>query len=385
MPEVTDNAEKPPVEAGRQTPNLSDIENRIVQAIAGWNTRAKIAKILPLTPDASARRYFRIQFSSPLELGGATKADSAIAMIFLSTAPAETGGAAGIPSDVTYVELTTLFSKAAVPVPQLYLDRRDLSLLLIEDCGDILLGDLLTGRPGRQPESSARVLSAYQSAVAELVRLRSIKPSAGHFLGSRRFSSELFHREVCEFRDYYLKGKLGGRTLSPAETGVLEEVLSEVSTVASALPETTVHRDYHSWNLLVQEDPRLRIRIIDFQDALQGPLHYDLAGLINDRDTDSLLGPDNYSKIVECYRSLAGADGAFEEQFTILSIQRDLKVAGRFGKLTERGVGNYQRWIPGTVRRLRSNLEFPFSASGPVSRGLAQKLRSLGAIIDDLK
>ena len=377
------------------TVELDSVEKQLREIIGNWMPAALISRIEPLTPDASARRYFRIHFSAPLRLelplpnragrDAFPALSSVVAMLFLSTAPAETGGGLALPSDQTYVELTALFREVGIPVPELFLDRRDRSILLIEDCGDLLLGDLLTPRPGASaaPSTPERILAGYYAAVSELVRFRRISPAPGHFLAQRRFTAELFYKEVLEFRDYYLTPQLrqNNRTLTEVEVSAVERLLSAVAKSTADLPTTTVHRDYHSWNLLVQGDHELRIRIIDFQDALQGPLHYDLVGLVNDRDTDALLGPENYRRIVDWYREAAKVDGSFEEQFLLASIQRDLKVAGRFGKLTERGVGNYQRWVPGTVRRLQRNLTFPFSDSKTVSPELKSLFGALAGIL----
>lgn len=370
--------------------DLTNISSIIEQLISSWQKAARIQAIKPLTPDASARRYFRIYFSEPVQISSAVRINSAVAMVFLSTAPAETGGGEKIPSDRTYVELTELFSLAGVPVPLLLVDRRDISVLLIEDCGDTLLGDLLTGSrtPGTSPDEAyhRKILNSYQSAVSELVRLRRVVPPSGHFLQSRRFSVELFYKEVCEFRDFYLASEFERRAkeLSAAERATVEYVLTDVAAAAAKLPIATVHRDYHSWNLLVQGDESPRIRVIDFQDALQGPLHYDLAGLVNDRDTDSLLGPELRKAVIDCYKLEASVDTSFDEHFALVSIQRDLKVAGRFGKLTRNGFGNYQRWVPGTVNRLKRNLEIDFSPAGLVGKALSAKLRDLAEIIGEL-
>ncbi len=380
--------------------DLASIEARLREIVSCWQPKGEIDRIAPLTPDASARRYFRITFRRPIETslsaGRTAQIRSTVAMVFLSTAPAETGGGLALPSDQTYVELTSLFESAGLAVPALYHDKRDQSILLIEDCGDVLLGDLLLDRSVSNspdcnslacnaPAATDEVVESYFAAISELVRLQSIAVPPGHFLGQRRFSAELFYKEVCEFRDFYLKDRSAkqSRELDSTEAAAVEGVLIDVASAAAALPSATVHRDYHSWNLLVQPGDRRRIRIIDFQDALQGPRHYDLAGLLNDRDTDSLLGPENYSRILARYREASRAGADFDEHFVLVSIQRDLKVAGRFGKLTACGVGNYQRWVPGTVRRLRRNLQFQFSAGGPVDSKLKSGFSTLAAIIDE--
>jgi len=99
-------------------------------------------------------------------------------------------------------------------------------------------------------------------------------------------------------------------------------------------PYALQHRDYQLDNLLIKDG---RIRVIDFQDALMGPLAYDLACLLYDRDTSALLGPELIEHVVDYYPK------AYEERsgkrldrkeyrrcFELCVIHRMLKVIGRF-------------------------------------------------------
>jgi aminoglycoside/choline kinase family phosphotransferase len=106
------------------------------------------------------------------------------------------------------------------------------------------------------------------------------------------------------------------------------------------------------------------VRVIDFQDALLAPPQYDLASLLNDRITDSIIQPHIEERLVDYYldkrieledRSIPRE--GFCEIYRLSAIQRDLKVVGRFYYLDiVKGKPGYMKFVPPTVRRLQRNL-----------------------------
>ena len=106
------------------------------------------------------------------------------------------------------------------------------------------------------------------------------------------------------------------------------------------------------------------IRVIDFQDALLAPAQYDLASLLNDRITDSVIQPDIEARLVhyfferKCEEEKRNADfDQFSDIYRLSAIQRDLKVVGRFYYLDiVKGKPGYMKFVPPTVRRLQRNL-----------------------------
>jgi aminoglycoside/choline kinase family phosphotransferase len=107
------------------------------------------------------------------------------------------------------------------------------------------------------------------------------------------------------------------------------------------------------------------VRVIDFQDALLAPPQYDLASLLNDRITDSVVRPDLEERLVRYYidksRELDGrvldADEFFEI-YRLSAMQRDLKVIGRFYYLDiVKGKSGYRKFIAPTARRLMRNFD----------------------------
>jgi len=118
------------------------------------------------------------------------------------------------------------------------------------------------------------------------------------------------------------------------------------------------HRDYHSWNLFVQ---RGAIRIIDFQDALLAPLPYDLATLLNDRATPTVVTPALERALLEHFcarRAEVFGDSLdverFEARYYSFVLQKSLKIVGRFHYLEEiKGKPGYLAMLPHTFATLR--------------------------------
>lgn len=106
------------------------------------------------------------------------------------------------------------------------------------------------------------------------------------------------------------------------------------------------------------------VAVIDFQDALLAPPQYDLASLLNDRITDSIIQPDLEEDLVNYYLCRrAEVDkrvihhDEFREIYLLSALQRDFKVVGRFYYLDlVKGKPGYRKFIPPTVRRLKRNL-----------------------------
>jgi hypothetical protein len=106
------------------------------------------------------------------------------------------------------------------------------------------------------------------------------------------------------------------------------------------------------------------VRVIDFQDALLAPPQYDLASLLNDRVTDSIIQPSLEVHLVRYYidqksdlEGLTIQADEFFEIYRLSAIQRDLKVVGRFYYLDQvKGKSGYMKFVPPTVRRLKRNL-----------------------------
>jgi aminoglycoside/choline kinase family phosphotransferase len=149
--------------------------------------------------------------------------------------------------------------------------------------------------------------------------------------------------------------------VTPIVLDQLRKIFSGIAQRLERQPICLNHRDYHSWNLMIYKG---EVVLIDFQDALLAPPQYDLASLLNDRITDSIIAPHLEEQLFRYYmekrsetqKSTMDRDEFFE--IYLLSVmQRDLKVVGRFYYLDQvKGKSGYKKFIPPTLRRLKRNL-----------------------------
>ena len=164
-----------------------------------------------------------------------------------------------------------------------------------------------------------------------------------------------------------------------ADAAGLGPELDQLAAGLDALPRVLSHRDYHYQNLFIQKrDGALRIRVIDFQDALMAPAAQDLAVLLTTRDTGALIAPALEAELLDYYfDAIAGRGGAtldraaFIRSYRWCVLQHALKVIGRFVYLEESGKTGYKAYLPATVGQARRILE-----SGndfPLLRGVLSK------------
>lgn len=342
-----------------------EVEELIHKVLKGYLADSPSYKISALTPDASLRRYFRLEFEQPLPR---LEKSSILAMRFDSLASPESEDGANIPADRSYLELATLLAAQGVAVPAVYHVNQEAGIFLLEDCGDRRLVDCFK-------DSSAEVEKYFNLALDELVKLQNIPADTRHFAFVRRFNARVYRLEMQEVLDYALAPE------QERARALYQNFIADFAEGLEGLPQTLVHRDYHAWNLLIDREDKLRV--IDFQDALLGGRLYDLATLLNDRDMDALLGEPLYNSLVERFKDMLGAPETYYQEFYQLRLQKDLKVVGRFNKLVKlRSLKQYAVWIPGTARRVLKGLEWLAENSAEAESALQAK--HLHACLQDL-
>jgi aminoglycoside/choline kinase family phosphotransferase len=219
------------------------------------------------------------------------------------------------------------------------------------------LWDHVQGLPQRE------VLAWYEKAIDELLLLQIRGTNARDdncVAFQQRFDYRLYMWEFDHFLEYGWEKRADTR-VSKAATAQLREFFSKIAQRLDREPYCLNHRDYHSWNLMIHDDA---VAVIDFQDALLAPPQYDLASLLNDRITDTLIQPELEERLVQyyigqrCERNNCGVDNdRFIETYLLSVIQRDFKVVGRFYYLDlVKGKAAYKKFIPPTLRRLKRNL-----------------------------
>ena len=272
--------------------------------------------IAPAAADASTRRYWRIH--------------SAQGSRIVMDAPPDGFHFA------TYLAQHLRLESAEVPVPELFAQDAEQGFALLEDLGSETLTGHLT------PEAAR---SWYLRAIDLLIQMQTRVETDG----LPKYDAAFFQRELEICREWYFGQQLGvaldGEALATWERSCALIVARSVSQ-----PTGFVHRDYHSRNLMVQDD---RLRVIDYQDAVCGPLSYDLVSLLRDAyiDWDEAFVLDLAIVYWEKARA-AGLPvnedfGEFYRDFEWQGLQRHLKVLGIFARLKYRdGKAQYQADIP---------------------------------------
>ncbi len=334
--------------------NLEPFLEEKISGIFGGDT--KILSLTPLAGDASSRRYFRAALAKP----------EPPASLIVMALPAET--ALPLSSEelavfkeplreLPFLNLHRFLSSIGARVPKLYGHWESEGIIILEDLGDVALWDKVQGLPEQD------VAAWYRKAIDELLLIQINGTEARDddcIAFQQRFDFRLYMWEFEHFLEYGLEKRPGAAVKKTS----MDELRSVFAGIARRLAEETPclnHRDYHSWNLMVHDDA---VAVIDFQDALMAPPHYDLASLLNDRVTDTVILPQLEENLVRYYvDQRAARTGAalsrdqFHKNYLLSTIQRDLKVVGRFYYLDiVKGKPGYKKFIPATVRRLKRNL-----------------------------
>ncbi len=300
------------------------------QLLADW-LRAEFPEekftLKPASVDASFRRYFRATFADRT--------------LIVMDAPPDREDCA------PFLHVSELFAAAGVNVPRVHSQNLKDGFLLLDDLGSHLYLDALN------PGSADRL---YLDAIDSLVKIQlATKPSL-----LPHYDYALLERELRLFPDWYIARKLN-RSLDSRQTETLESAFRLVLENNLAQPRVYVHRDYHSRNLMVCD---ANPGILDFQDAVSGPITYDLVSLFKDAyvswPEERVL--DWVIRYWEKARSAGlpvNRDFAiFHRDFEWMGVQRHLKVLGIFARLYYRdGKDRYLNDMPLVMRYLRAACE----------------------------
>ena len=205
--------------------------------------------IRPASADASFRRYFRVR-----------RADGTSCIVMDAPPDKE--------DSRPYIAVARRLRALGLNVPEILAEDMPRGFLLITDLGS---------QPYLAALNPESVESLYHDALAALVVLQAGIHTDSGFLPP--YDAALLRREMELFREWYLGRHLGLR-LSDAHQATLDRSFAALTESALAQPQVWVHRDYHSRNLMVC--PRHNPGILDFQDAVTGPVTYDLVSLLRD-------------------------------------------------------------------------------------------------------
>ncbi len=295
-----------------------------LDALSTWLRRSCALSDFRLTPasgDASFRRYFRVHLSDRT-------------CIAVDAPPPR--------EDCRpFVAVAKLLKTLGLNVPEVYAQDAEHGFLLLSDLGEcLMLAELHAGNVER----------LYGDALSALATLQALGPRDDEL---PPYDAALLTREMALFPEWFLQRHLE-ITLDAAQRKVLDAAQQTLVDSALAQPRVTVHRDYHSRNLMIT--PRNNPGILDFQDAVIGPVTYDLVSLLRDcyiawpraRVEDWVLG----------YHERALRSGILREEnprrfltwFDLMGVQRHLKAIGIFARLWHRDAKpGYLNDIPRTL------------------------------------
>jgi aminoglycoside/choline kinase family phosphotransferase len=290
-------------------------------------------RVVPLTGDASDRRYFRV-----------IPADRPSYVLAVHTAPFTF-------DTLPFVNVAELFTRMAAPVPRIIDHAGDLGVLALEDLGDVTLQAHL----GMATPQEHTALYYEAIGLIELFQRRGRDFSGPEFVPyGVSFDVPKLTWEHDFFIKHFLEG-YRGVTWAPGERDRLRTHLLGIAEALAAEPKVLCHRDFHSRNLMLH---RGRLAVIDFQDARMGPDTYDLASLLRDSYVD--ISDEMIDVLLDRFLMLANRldeRDDFRVRFDLMSLQRNIKALGTFGyQTTARENPVYLQYMPRTLSHVRENL-----------------------------
>jgi aminoglycoside/choline kinase family phosphotransferase len=301
------------------------------QQIRAWLERLAPGHRVTLAPasaDASFRRYFRASY------------DDGTTRVIMDAPPDH--------EDVRpWLHVQQLFRDAGAQVPEVFATDLDSGFLLLSDLGS-------TTYLAALDESNAD--DHYRAAIDALIRIqRASRPGE-----LPAYDRTLLKRELDLFPDWYLARHVR-LALSESQSSQLAEVFERILQINLAEAPVDVHRDYHSRNLMVMENGP---GIIDFQDAVHGPITYDLVSLFKDayiewpeeRTLDWLIR--YWEKARKAGLPVRPDFADFHRDYEWMGVQRHVKVLGIFARLYHRdGKDGYLKDMPLVAKYLRAACE----------------------------
>lgn len=288
--------------------------------------------LTPITGDASFRRYFRLTLNHSVPL----LASQSQAIVMDAPPPKE--------SLEPFCTLGKQLFDAGIDVPQIYALDKSQGFLLLEDFGHTQIFEQLS------EESSDKL---YSKAISALVNMQSHAKN----IQVPHFDKHLLISEMSLFTDWLLDKHLGIH-ITKNELNDIQNCFKQLAQSALQQPQTFVHRDYHSRNLMIKNTGD--IGIIDFQDAVHGPITYDAVSLLRDcyitwPESKVDIWLNNYHQLLLKNNVIDTPLSTFKQWFDLMGIQRHLKASGIFARLYHRDNKTaYLADIPNTIRYIQA-------------------------------
>ena len=324
------------------THDIADAEHRVDRFLHERGLDG--ARVVPLTGDASDRKYFRV-------IAG----DGSSMVLALYAGPIEL-------ASLPFANVADLFGRVPLPVPALLAHSDALGIVALQDLGDVTL----QAHVGAAATTEHAALYRQAVALVELLQRRGADLVSDRYLPySVAFDVEKLTWELEFFVKHFIEAYRGVQVPSATRDAIRAEWRPIVEEL-SGEPHVLCHRDYHSRNLMPH---RGVLYIIDFQDARLGPDTYDLASLLRDSYVD--FAEETVDELVAFFLALRrqgdrqddtavsrAYHADFRRRFDLMSLQRNLKALGTFGyQTTTRQNPVYIQYMPRTLRNVRRNLE----------------------------
>jgi aminoglycoside/choline kinase family phosphotransferase len=303
----------------------------LIRGYLGERRPGETLRVVPLSGDASTRRYYRLVDGGHSEV------------LALYPDPF-------VPEELSYLTVHALLAGYALPVPATIDVDGARGIVLQEDLGDRTLQEVLKGTADRERDD------LYREAVDEVAQLQLRSAQGTQRVDCFRiaFDIEKLTWELHYFLKHFVEGHRGC-DLTVEDRATLSEAFHELSHEIASWPRVLCHRDYHSRNLMLHQG---RLYWIDFQDARMGPTTYDLASLLRDAYVD--VPEELQEELKERFRQTATPDeprDVFRRRFDLICVQRNLKALKTFGFMaTVRANPVYLPYIPRNLAHARRNL-----------------------------
>jgi len=304
----------------RDDPRLDLLRHWLEQEL-GWHD----VQLAPASADASFRRYFRV-----------TGRDHPTVVAMDAPPDKEDVG--------PYLKVAGMLDEIGVNAPEVLARNATDGFLLLTDLGSLTYLADLAADPGR-------AVTLYDDAIRALVRIQA--GGARHAPDLPPYDERLLRFEMSLFSDWLL-GRHLALELSAAESAMLATAIDALVANALEQPRVFVHRDYHSRNLMVC--PGANPGILDFQDAMHGPLTYDIVSLLRDcyvawpQERVVRWALDFRRDAQAAGLPVGGDEAQFLRWFDLMGVQRHLKASGIFARLWHRdGKPGYLPDVPRTL------------------------------------
>lgn len=305
--------------ADQRIPLLVNWLNRIPQKLG-----LKIDTLAPASSDASFRRYFRI------ESAGGT-------LVVMDAPPPKENCR-------PFVDVADRLAAIRLNVPKILEKDLNQGFLLLSDLGPTTYYNKII-----EGVEDSTLQKMYREALSALVCMQT-----ANVQGLPRYDATRLKEELGLFTEWYTSVHCKA-TISPETLSALDGVFDVLVKHNAAQPEVFVHRDFHSPNLMLCEDEKFGANpgILDFQDAVAGPITYDLASIVMDARTtweepQQIDWAIRYWELARKSNLPVPADFAdFHRDYEWMGLQRNLRILGVFARLNHRdGKASYLEHIP---------------------------------------